>query len=408
MSTLSTSRILLVDTGKEWGGGTNSMIELLKRIDRSRFEVTALFYHDYSKGNGSRLSAELAKIGIPLRVLPPVASPLWEKPVKEFARVLCIGNRSWSRRLIYAIERHTRIKPMAHHIAEVIKVGNFDLLYLNNQPRSNVEGYLASIAAKVPVVQHCRVKPVVWSELAELVNACNASVMCVSEGSREILLAGGVAVSRCFVVYNGIDCEQALPDMAYARAHLAIPKDAFVIGTVGRLVPMKRTGDLIVAVAHIASRFPDRKIWLLIAGDGPEAERLADLTKSVGMWDRTVFTGFHPEPLQAVATMDVFALTSDSEGFPRSILEAMLSVRPVVASRVNGSRELVLHRETGFLYPCGDIPALEEALSALVSDASLRQRLGQAGLRRVREYFSIERYVAGVERVLADKLEARH
>ena len=80
-------RILLLDTGNEWGGGTNSMLELLKRLDRQRFAVTCCFYKDYRKGRDGRLlSEELAEIGIPLRLLPTRKQPLWAKLAKEVAR----------------------------------------------------------------------------------------------------------------------------------------------------------------------------------------------------------------------------------------------------------------------------------------------------------------------------------
>ena len=78
-------RILLFDTGNEWGGGTNSMIELLKRIDRTRFAVTACFYHNYRQGD-STLQDALTGIDIPLVILPTRSQPLWAKLAKELAR----------------------------------------------------------------------------------------------------------------------------------------------------------------------------------------------------------------------------------------------------------------------------------------------------------------------------------
>lgn len=92
----SPKRILLLDTGNEWGGGTNSMFELLKRLDRQRFAVTCCFYKDYRKGKAGRLlSEELADIGIPLILLPIRPQPLWAKLAKELVR----GLFSWSARL---------------------------------------------------------------------------------------------------------------------------------------------------------------------------------------------------------------------------------------------------------------------------------------------------------------------
>jgi glycosyltransferase involved in cell wall biosynthesis len=392
-------RILLLDTGKEWGGGTNSMIELLKRIDRQRFDITALFCRDYRKG-GSTLSAELAAIGIPLRLLPPVAPPWWEKPAKELVRAFCFWHRKLTKRLIFAIERHTRIEPMARRIADEIRGGGFELLYMNNQPGSNVEGYLAAAATGIPAVQHCRTEPALTPQVVELTNAHAVKIICVSDGVRDALLAAGIDAARCVTVHNGIDCGQPLPDAEGVRATWGFPADAVVVGTVGRLAPIKRMANLIRAVAYARDAGTD--LYLVVVGEGAEAESLARLADSLGIRDRVRLVGFDPRPLRLVAAMDIFALASSAEGLPRVILEAMLLGRPVVASNVVGSREVVADGTTGLLFPCRNVEALANALGRLATDPGLRQRFGSAGAQRVREHFSIERYVAGVEEVLAN------
>jgi glycosyltransferase involved in cell wall biosynthesis len=408
---MTAKRILLLDTGKEWGGGTNSMIELLKRIDRRRFEITALFYRDYRKGNGSTLSAELAAIGIPLRILAPTAPPWWEKPAKELARALGFGNRERARRLVFAVERRTRIEPMARRIAAEIRNGDFDLLYMNNQPGSNVEGYLAAAETGIPAVQHCRIEPQLTPPVVALTKTHAARIICVSDGVRDTLVAAGIGVPPCLTVHNGIDCNQILPGAAKAltiRSAWGFPTDAVVVGTVGQLIARKRVADLIHAVARLRRDAPTLDLRIIVVGEGREAAPLTQLAATLGIADRVLLTGFDPQPLRLVAAMDIFALCSASEGLPRVILEAMLLKRPVVASSIVGSRELVADNETGVLYPCGDITALANALLRLAGNGRLRQDMGEAGARRVREHFSIERYVAGVEAALAEVPEARH
>ena len=405
---MTAKRILLLDTGKEWGGGTNSMIELMKRIDRRRFAVTALFYRDYRKGSGPALSAELAAIGIPLRLMPPPAPPWWEKPAKEFVRALCLGQRERARRAVFAIELRTRIGPMAKHIAAEIRAGGFELLYMNNQPGSNVEGYLAAAEAGVPAVQHCRIEPLLTPAVAAIANAHAAKMLCVSDGVRQALLDGGIGAARCLTIHNGIDCDQALPDadsVRAARAAWGFPKDAVVVGTVGQLIARKRIADLIGAVARLRRDAPALDLRIVVVGEGREARPLAQLAAERGLAEHIRFTGFDPQPLRLVAATDIFALCSEAEGLPRVILEAMLLGRPVVASSIVGSRELVADGDSGILYPCGDIGALAQALARLAGDAALRQRMGTAGAQRVRAEFSIERYVAGVETALAEVLE---
>jgi len=102
------TRVLILDTGKEWGGGTNSLLELLKRIDRTRFEIGACFYHDYSRGEGSSISRELAALGIPFTRLPDLRQPLWAKLAKELVRGLLAWHRGLRARAVLAIERAWR------------------------------------------------------------------------------------------------------------------------------------------------------------------------------------------------------------------------------------------------------------------------------------------------------------
>ncbi len=109
------TRILLLDTGKEWGGGTNSMIELLKRLDRERFSVTAVFYRNYLKGEHSDLRKELTKLDVPLEILPPPRQPLTAKIAKELIRGLLHFFPAARRRALFAIERWWRIAPARCH-----------------------------------------------------------------------------------------------------------------------------------------------------------------------------------------------------------------------------------------------------------------------------------------------------
>jgi glycosyltransferase involved in cell wall biosynthesis len=390
-------RILLLDTGKEWGGGTNSMIELLKRIDRNRFDVTALFYHNYRKGD-SDLRRELAAIGIPLEIQPQRRQPLAAKLTKELARGLLGWHRSWRSDAVHAIDRRWRILPNAREIARRLRGGRFDVLYVNNQPSSNLEGYLAAAATGVPLVQHCRIDVTLKPEEAAAVNRNARRVICVSQGVADSLVAQGVGPERCVVVHNAIDGRQILPDP------VALPDVApgtVVIGSVGSLITRKANDHLLRAAAAVCERsaVPFR---LLLVGDGPERPALEAMTRQLKLMDRVTFAGFQKVPLPWVAAMDILVLASAKEGLPRNILEAMLLGKPVIASDVVGSRELVRPELTGLLYPYGDVDALAQHLQRLLESADERRRFGEAGRAVVLNEYAIENYVAGVEAILAE------
>jgi len=392
-------RILLLDTGNEWGGGTNSMFELLKRLDRQRFAVTCCFYKDYRKGKDGRLlSEELADIGIPLLILPIHRQPLWAKLAKELSR----GVFSWSSRLkkraVLAVDMQWRIKPRVAALRKLLEDGGFDLLYMNNQPSSNLEGYLAGEAAGLPVVQHCRIEPTLQLGEAAIVNRVVTRIICVSQGVADVLAAQHVAEHRLRVVHNAIDCRAALP----APIKLPPTTQRLVIGTVGQLTARKGVAHLLQALANLKGE--GLPVSCLILGEGPQRAELEGLAQRLGLGEQVCFVGFQPVPLAWVQAMDVCVLCSSKEGLPRVILEAMLAGKAVVGSEVTGTRELIVHEKTGLLYAYGDVPALTTALRRLLLDPPLRKGMGEAGRGRVIERFSIESYVAGVAQVLDEAL----
>lgn len=393
----SPKRILLLDTGHEWGGGTNSLFELLKRLDRERFAVTCCFYKDYRKGRDGRLlSEELAGIGIPLVLLPPRRQPLLAKLLKELGRGLLFWSGRLKKRLVLTIDMRWRIGPRTADLCNILKAGGFDLLYMNNQPSSNLEGYLAAESLGLPVVQHCRIEPSMQAREAAVVNRVATRIVCVSQGVADALAACGVHGQAIRVVHNAIDHRQPLP----VPVRIAPPPDGLVIGTVGRLTALKSIADLIEAVAGL--KRAGLTVTCLILGEGEQRAELEALAKARQVASTVRFVGFQSTPLAWVQAMDVCVLCSRMEGLPRVALEAMLAGKPVVGSAVTGTRELVVDEETGLLYPHGDVPALTAALQRLLADAGLRQRMGEAGRRRVIEHFSINAYVDGVARVLAE------
>ena len=386
-------RILLLDTGNEWGGGTNSMIELLKRLDRTRFAVTACFYHNYGHGD-STLREALAAIDIPLLILPTRSQPWWAKLAKELARGFLFWHKPWRAAAVFKIELAWRIRPRACALAELLRTGGYDLLYMNNQPASNLEGYLAAEATGVWVIQHCRIEPRINRVERDIINRMAAAVICVSHGVKDALLRQGVQPALCQVVHNGIDTRQPLPE---PQPLPGVAPDTPVIGTIGSLIKRKSVDHLLRATARLPQ---DLKPHLLIVGEGPEAAALRQLVEELGLAGRVTFAGFQKRPLSWLAAMDVFVLSSPSEGLPRAILEAMLLEKSVIASNVTGSKEVVVHGETGYLYGYGDIDSLAALLADVLRNPAKRQALGNAGRRRASADFSIDAYVAGVTKIL--------
>lgn len=392
-------KILLLDTGNEWGGGTNSMLELLKRIDRTQFDIRCCFYHNYRRGKGDSIGQVLESLGFPVIFINQRKQPRWAKVAKELLRSLVFFSRSLRQKTTRWVDMRWRIQPNAKQIRQAL--ADSDLLYMNNQPGSNAEGYLAAAGLSVTVVQHCRIEPVLNRDLVAMVNQRADAIIAVSEGVRNVLVANGVKPEKCFTVFNAIDIWQPLPARAEMRQQLLqVSEECFVFGSIGSLIPRKSNHHILQALEKFAAEFPQADWRMVILGEGPEEVALRRQAAQAGIADRIMFTGFRSNALDYLAAFDVFILASKSEGLPRVVLEAMLLNTAVIGSDVTGTAELISHEKTGLLFKYGDTQALFERMKTLYLDAGKRTSLLQQANANVKAHYAIEHYVAGVETIL--------
>lgn len=207
-----------------------------------------------------------------------------------------------------------------------------------------------------------------------------------------------VPKAKVEVIANGIETEWSgdLPSPGAVRESLGIPVRARVIGTVGRLTEVKRQDLLIRAVALMKDRVPD--VHLLLVGAGDERTQLESLAKQLKVSDRVHFAGYQSQPEPFLRAMDIFTLSSRSEGFPVSLLEAWVAKLPVVCSAVGGIPDVVTHEKNGLLVPFGDEQKLVAQFMRLLNDATLRQTLGDDGNQTVRNLYSLNRVAEQYER----------
>ena len=154
-----------------------------------------------------------------------------------------------------------------------------------------------------------------------------------------------------------------------------------VVGTLARLDPIKGLDLLLRAAA------PLEHVELVLIGDGPARDELAELASELGLSERLRFVPWADDARARLAELDVFVLPSRNEGFPLSIVEAMLAARPVIATDVGSVREAV-DEETGIVVPTEDVALLRAAIEQLAADPARRRLLGQAGRRRALERFT--------------------
>lgn len=192
------------------------------------------------------------------------------------------------------------------------------------------------------------------------------------------------------VVLNGTDLERFKADPAARKAtrgELGIPPDAFVFGTVGRMAQVKNQAMLVRAAAPLLGP----RVRLVIVGHGAEAERTRAVAKELGVSAFAHFAGETPRVPEHLAAFDVFALSSDSEGLPLSLAEAMGASLPLVCTSVGGVPLVVDEGQTGFLVPAGDETAFRAAMKRFLDDPRLVTKMGARARTVAEERYSVER-----------------
>lgn len=236
--------------------------------------------------------------------------------------------------------------------------------------------------------------------------ACDPFVHCYVAVSRQIgaWMSGslGIRPERIRQIHNGVDTTRFRPADPAGTAN-------FVIGTVGRLQPVKNQALLIAACGHLSRTRPDLgdRFELRIVGDGPERDRLSAALAATGLAGRATITGWQDDVPGMLHGLSVFVLPSLNEGISNTVLEAMATGLPVIATAVGGNAELVQDEETGFLIPGGDAAALAERLARYLDSPALVSRHGSAGRLRAEREFSIARMVDDYDRLYGTLMNQR-
>ena len=223
-------------------------------------------------------------------------------------------------------------------------------------------------------------------------------IVTVSNFSKEFLIRYGVKAENIEVVYNGIDIEDLEKKIRgiNLRKELGLDKDTQIVCYIGRIVKWKNLETFIRVIPKVKENYQG-KVKFLFVGDTPKKDirepdykdNLLRLAAELKVQDDVIFTGRREDIPNILKNIDIFVLPSHLETFPMSILEAMAMARLVVAIRVGGVPELVA-KDTGILVEPGDLTGFANAIVGLLKDKEKRQRLGEAGMMRVKRCFSIE------------------
>jgi sugar transferase (PEP-CTERM/EpsH1 system associated) len=210
-------------------------------------------------------------------------------------------------------------------------------------------------------------------------------------------------------IYNGVDTEKFQarqtvqvgdPTKTMEQQVLTpegfLSSDTVVVGTVGRLAEVKNQRLLIMAIKCLMVARPElsHKVRLVMVGDGPLYSALQKEVLELGLSDVVWMPGDRDDVPQLMQLMDVFVLPSLAEGISNTVLEAMATGLPIVATKVGGNPELVVDGENGRLVSVGDEQKLAEVLAELIDNPNIRIQMGQNGLKRVTSTFNWQRTVS--------------
>jgi sugar transferase (PEP-CTERM/EpsH1 system associated) len=278
-----------------------------------------------------------------------------------------------------------------------------------------VEGVTAAKLAGVPIVIHgehgtIETKPRNLKIQRWFWKRCD-SVLSISEALKQRLSTTvGVSTSLIKAVQNGVDIEKfsylQKEQINNFKQKFNIPEDAIVIGTVGRLVPVKDQKTLIEAAQIIKEKLPG-EIAVVIVGDGPLMENLQGRAAELGVYNIVYFLGRQENISEVMNSFDIFVLPSLSEGISNTILEAMACGLPIIATEVGGSVEIVKDGEYGFFIAPGNKNALASAILKFANDAELRDKFGRNARKTTEEKFSLQSMVNSYEKIYLDLLNQK-
>lgn len=282
----------------------------------------------------------------------------------------------------------------AWDIAKIVRDKKVDIIHTHNE-KAQLYGGIAGLLARVPVVhtKHGKNETGFFSVLRNsLMSRLCRNVITVSrDAAVQCINDENIPIHKVATILNGINTNtfSRFTSQMEARIKLGIELNVPVIGIVARLAPVKDHATLMVSCRQLKDK--GAQFRLLVVGDGPLRGELENLASSLGIHDRVNFLGVRTDIPSLMQSMDLFVLSSTSEGISLTLVEAMACELPVVATEVGGNPEVIVEGETGFLVPPQNSELMAERISQLLENPQLRQQLGKNGRKRAECVFSLSR-----------------
>ncbi len=349
------------------GGTQRHLLEVLKLIDRARFEPLVI-----SPKSGGPLGAAVRAVDVELVELG-------------------LGSTMMSRDFLRCVRQ----------TAETLRVRRVGIVQYFEWRAGMIALLAARRAGGCRIVAARRSVPKEHGAqrlLAELaVRAADRIVV-----NAELLRPTGRAGQRTDVIPSGVDTERFCPSTERddAKRRLGIAAATPLLGTVGRLEPRKGTATLLAALAALRAE-GRHDAALVVVGDGPLRAELEAETRRLGLAPYVQWLGDRGDVAEVLAALDVFVLPSRTEGMSNALLEAMATARPVVATAVGGTPEVIGDGTSGLLVPADDPAAMATAIARILGDPAWARGVGAAARQTVEDRYGSRSMVRRLEAVYA-------
>lgn len=272
--------------------------------------------------------------------------------------------------------------------------------------KAGLLGRLAAKLAGIPIIIHTPhghvffgyfepFKTKIFILLEKLASRITDKIVTLSNREKEDYVLFKIAEEdKLSVICSGIGLnkfkESLLSEKQNLKKELGIPENSLIVGTAGRLVPVKGPEFLIKAAKYVISKYPDA--FFIFTGDGYLKQYLEKKASNLGLRENIIFMGWRDDAAKILSLYDVFVLPSLNEGMGRVLVEAMALGKPIVASNIGGIPDLVIHGKNGFLVPPKNPKELAKYIQVLLEDKDKREKMGLAG-KEMAYNFTSERMV---------------
>jgi glycosyltransferase involved in cell wall biosynthesis len=360
-------------------GPGKTMVNTWRSIDRQRFHLTIAATRPIP-GRTNLLLDELARLGAETVALP-------------IGRGIDVNTV----RLLVQLIRRRRIDILQTHDAQTRRVGTLAAAITGVRHLTSVHGWIFNDQKQ---------RAAKWLD-ARVIRMADR-VIAVSEALRQQLELSGVARERIIVLKNAIllDDYRTPGVPSGLKAELRIPAEHSVVSIIGRLSAEKGHEVFLQAAALVAKE--GRPVTFVIVGDGPMRGRLAHRVQELGLAHHVRLAGHRSDMSDVYAMTDVLAISSYTEGIPNVLLEAFAYGRPAVATDVGGVAEVLSDGKDGYLVAAGDVRAMAGHLADLLTNDSLRQRMGAFARASVESRFSFDRRTEALEHLYCSVYQPSH